>query len=227
MRGIWRPLAIIVLALLVPIVPFLLLGESLDQRVAAWLDPPPSLGTVALVTVAVLAVDVFLPVPSSLVSTFAGAQLGIAAATAASWLGMTLGAIVAFTLARVCGRPLAVRLSSAEELDEIDRLSRRAGTWLLIITRPLPILAEAAVLFLGTSNMTWRQFLPPVLLSNLGIALVYAVLGRFAQSQGNLGFALAASVALPLLATTVARWLLKRRRQDSLTKAELPEDTIP
>jgi uncharacterized membrane protein YdjX (TVP38/TMEM64 family) len=218
MRGIWRPLAIIVLALLVPIVPFLLLGESLDRRVAAWLDPPPSAATVALVTVAVLAVDVFLPVPSSLVSTFAGAQLGIATATAASWLGMTLGAIVAFGLARVCGRPLAMRLSSAEELDEIDRLGRRAGTWLLIITRPLPILAEAAVLFLGTSSMTWRHFLPPVLLSNLGIALVYAVLGRFAQSQGNLGFALAASVALPLLATTIARWLLKRRGA-----AEAPE----
>jgi uncharacterized membrane protein YdjX (TVP38/TMEM64 family) len=211
MRGIWRPFIVIVLALLVPIVPFLLLGESLDRRVDAWLDPPPPAATVALVTVAVLAVDVFLPVPSSLVSTFAGAQLGIAAATAASWLGMMAGAIVAFGLARVCGRPLAARLSSAEELDEIDRLSRRAGTWLLIITRPLPILAEATVLFLGTSSMTWRQFLPPVTLSNLGIALVYAVLGRFAQSQGALAWALAASVALPLLATTTARRLLARR----------------
>ena len=105
MRGIWRPFIVIVLALLVPIVPFLLLGESLDRRVDAWLDPPPPAATVALVTVAVLAVDVFLPVPSSLVSTFAGAQLGIAAATAASWLGMMAGAIVAFGFGAHAGGP--------------------------------------------------------------------------------------------------------------------------
>ncbi len=217
MRGIWRPLLVIVLALLIPVVPFVALGESLDQRVAEWLDPPPLPQAVALMTVGVLAVDVLLPVPSSLVSTFAGARLGVPAATAASWLGLMAGAIFAFGLARVCGRPLAARLSSVEELDEIDRLGRRAGAWLLIITRPLPILAEAAVLFLGTTSMTWRRFLPPVMLSNLGIALVYAVLGRMAQSQGELPLALAASIALPVLATTIARWLLGRRGSQDAT----------
>jgi uncharacterized membrane protein YdjX (TVP38/TMEM64 family) len=156
-------------------------------------------------------------VPSSLVSTFAGARLGVPAATAASWLGLMAGAIFAFGLARVCGRPLAARLSSSEELDQIDRLGRRTGAWLLIITRPLPILAEAAVLFLGTTSMTWGRFLPPVMLSNLGIALVYAVLGRMAQSQGELPLALAASIALPVLATTIARWLIGGRGSPDAT----------
>ncbi|MEX2112388.1 MAG: VTT domain-containing protein [Pirellulales bacterium] len=220
MSGIWRTLIVIVLALLVPIVPFLALGESLDRWVAAWLEPPPPAATVALLTVAVLAADVLLPVPSSLVSTFAGAQLGVPAATAASWLGLMAGALVAFGLARACGRPLAVRLSSAQELDEIDQLGFQAGAWLLIITRPLPILAEAAVLFLGTTSMTWRRFLPPVMLSNLGIALVYAVLGRMAQSRGVLPLALGASIALPVLATTMARWLFARRRDQDTQQTQ-------
>jgi uncharacterized membrane protein YdjX (TVP38/TMEM64 family) len=211
MRGTWRPLVVILLALLVPIVPFLALGESLDARVAGWLDPPPTAATIALVTVGVLAVDVLLPVPSSVVSTFAGSQLGIVAGTAASWLGMTLGAIGAFWLARAFGRPLAVRLSSAEDIEQMDALAVRAGAWVLIVTRPLPILAEAAVLFLGTTSMSWRRFLTPALLSNLGIALVYAVLGQIAQSYGELPLALGASIALPVAATTVARWLLGRR----------------
>ena len=210
MRGFWRPLLVIVLALLVPVAPFLVLGESLDARVAGWLDPPPPPASVALVTIGVLAVDVLLPVPSSVVSTFAGSQLGVVAATAASWLGMTVGAVVAFWLARAFGRPLAVRLSAGEDIDDMDRLGRRFGAWLLIVTRPLPILAEAAVLLLGTTSMRWRVFLPPVLLSNLGIALVYSILGRIAQSYGALPLALAASVALPLAATSVARWLAAR-----------------
>jgi hypothetical protein len=92
----------------------------------------------------------------------------------------------------------------------MDRLGRRAGAWLLIVTRPLPILAEAAVLLLGTTSLAWRAFLPPVLLSNLGIALVYAVLGQWAISYGELPLALGASIALPLAATTIARGLLGR-----------------
>ncbi len=201
---------VILLALAVPIVPFLALGESLDERIAAWLDPPPEPATVAAVTIAVLAVDVFLPVPSSLVSTFAGAQLGVVAATAASWLGMTAGAVFAFWLAKAFGHPLAVRLSSADDMRETERLSRRVGGWILIVTRPLPILAEAAVLLLGTTGMTWRRFLPLAMLSNLGIALVYSVLGRIARSYDALPIALGASVALPVLATTIARLLLRR-----------------
>ncbi len=100
----------------------------------------------------------------------------------------------------------------------MDSLSRHWGPWILVATRALPVLAEAAVLFLGATRMSWRRFLPPVVLSNLGIAAVYAVLGHFAHSQGELPLALAASIALPLLATTMARWLLPRH--DVLLRTE-------
>ncbi|MGD9719806.1 MAG: TVP38/TMEM64 family protein [Pirellulales bacterium] len=210
MRGTWRSIVVIVLALLVPIVPFVLFGDRLDAWVADWLDPPPPPATIALATIGVLAVDVLLPVPSSVVSTLAGSRLGVVPATAVSWLGMTMGAMFAFWLARTCGRPLAVRLSSADDLDQMDRLAERVGRWVLIVTRPLPILAEAAVLLVGTTDMSWRRFLPPVLWSNLGIALVWAAFGQMASSFGELPLALGASIALPLVATAVARWLVGR-----------------
>src|SRR5690348_10551855 len=120
MQKLWRPLLIICLALLVPVIPFLSFGGWLEERVGAWLDPPPAPSVVALGTVAILATDILLPIPSSGVSTVAGAQLGILPATAASWLGMTLGAIGGFWLARSFGRPLAERLSSIEDLAYMD-----------------------------------------------------------------------------------------------------------
>jgi 3-dehydroquinate synthase len=80
----------------------------------------------------------------------------------------------------------------------------------LIVTRALPILAEAAVLLMGAARLPWRQFLPAIMLSNLGIALVYSILGRLARDRGQLLWAIAVSIALPLLATTMARLWLAR-----------------
>lgn len=210
MRDLLRPLVIVAVALLVPILPFIGFGPWLEGRIEGWLDPPPPPGLVALATVLLLSTDVLLPIPSSVVSTVAGAQLGIVLATIASWLGMTVGAVLGFVLAKTCGRPLAVRLSSADDLARLDDVSRRWGPWVLIVTRALPILAEAAVLLFGATRLSWRRFLPVIVLSNLGIAAVYSVLGHLARSQGQLPLAVAASIALPLLATTMARRFLPR-----------------
>jgi uncharacterized membrane protein YdjX (TVP38/TMEM64 family) len=210
MRDLLRPLAIVGLALLVPIVPFLGFGPWLEARIESWLSPPPAPAVTAIATVAVLATDVLLPIPSSVVSTVAGTQLGIVLGTAVSWLGMTLGAAVGFVLARTCGRPLAERFASSEDLAQLDAVSERYGAWLLVATRALPILAEAAVLLLGATHLPWRRFWPAIALANLGIALVYSLLGHLAREQDALPLALAASIALPLLATTLARWLLPR-----------------
>jgi len=211
MREFWRPLAIVVLALLVPILPFLGFGNWLEGQVKSWLDPPPATAVVAALTVAVLASDILLPVPSSLVSTAAGAHLGIVGATAASWLGMTLGAVVGYYLARIWGRALAERLSTAADLARLDNLAGRYGIGTLILTRPLPVLAEAAVLLVGVAQLPVRRFLPAVLMSNLGIALVYSVLGHLAYGEEQLPLALGASIALPILAATMTRWWLRKR----------------
>jgi uncharacterized membrane protein YdjX (TVP38/TMEM64 family) len=218
MRDLLRPLVIVVVALLVPILPFLGFGPRLEARIESWLDPPPAPAVVALATIVLLSTDVLLPIPSSVVSTVAGAQLGIVPATLASWLGMSLGAALGFALAKTCGRPLAERMSSAGDLARLDDVSRRYGPWVLIATRALPILAEAAVLLFGATRLSWRRFLPAVMLSNLGIAAVYSVLGHLARGRGQLPLAVAASIAIPLLATFVARRLLTRARPQSTSE---------
>jgi uncharacterized membrane protein YdjX (TVP38/TMEM64 family) len=209
MRELLRPLAIIALALLVPILPFLGFGGWFEAKIEGWLDPPPSRGAIALATVALLSSDILLPVPSSLVSTVAGSELGIVAATAASWLGMTAGAVLGFALAKTWGRAIAARLASTDDLDRMDQLGRHFGPSIVVMTRALPVLAEAAVLLAGVTQLSWRWFLPAVMLSNLGIAVVYSALGSMARTQGELPLALAASIALPILATTIARRFLR------------------
>jgi len=207
MRDGIQPLILITLILAVPIVPFLVLGDSLESRVEAWIHQVGSPAVFAGAVILLLGSDVLLPIPSSVLSTLAGEWLGFWTATAVSWLGLTLGAVLGYGLARVFGRPLAERLSSEEELERMEATNRRIGQALVVLARPLPILAEASVLWLGATGMPWWRFFVPVALSNLGIAVVYSALGQWVQ----LPIALAASLALPLGASVFARRLTRQR----------------
>lgn len=198
-----RQLLLIAAVLAIPVVPFLVFGEQLEARITDWLDAELSPGTVAIAVIGLLASDILLPVPSSVLSTFAGRVLGFWGGVGASWCGMTAGAVIAFWLVRIFGRPLARWLSSDPELERTDDLAARWGVFVLVVARPIPVLAEASVLLMGTTRLGWWPFLIAVGLSNLGIAAVYAALGDRVQ----LPIAIAASIALPLLAAAIARWL--------------------
>ncbi len=161
-----------------------------------------------------LSTDVLLPIPSSVVSTFAGSQLGAPLATLASWLGMTIGATVGFVLARAVGRPLAARLIEPRDLDRMELLTRRFGPKTLVLCRALPVLAEASVLLVGVMRLPWRAFFVPVALANLGIALAYSLLGSYSAERGLLLWAIVGAVALPLLATALMRHRLGASNND-------------
>jgi uncharacterized membrane protein YdjX (TVP38/TMEM64 family) len=227
MQGFWRLFAVVGLALLAPVLPLVVFGDRLDALVESWLDPPPPAWGVALLTIGVLATDILLPVPSSVVSTFAGAQLGILPATAASWVGMTMSGLLGFGLAKWFGRGLVVRFSSPADIDRIDRFGSQYGLWIVVATRPLPLLAEAAVFVVGLTQVSWRRYLPPLMLSNLGIALVYSLLGHYARSQGQLVFALFASIALPLAAAVVTRLFLVPRQPQPPIPMGQANDSAP
>ena len=195
--------------LAVPIVPFLLFGAQVEAGLTAWKEHPPAPWIVALVVVGLLATDVFLPIPSSLVSTLAGWQLGVFGGALASWLGMSLGALIGFLLARWCGQPLVAWLTRPDDLARTNRLAERFGPLLIVLGRGVPVLAEATVLLCGMHGLSWRRFLPPVLLSNLGLAIAYAAFGQIAEQHQWLPLALAVSIALPVVMLALFRALAK------------------
>ncbi len=197
-RAFLRPLLLISLALLVPVVPFLVLGDAFEARLQNWVQQDWSQEGRFWLIVLVLSADIVLPVPSSGVSTYAGGTLGLAGGTAASWLGMTLGATLGFALARALGRPFADRFGG-KDVVRLQRVSARYGDAALVVTRALPILAEACVLLVGAVRLPWRRFLPPVMISNLAISLTYAAFGAYFGERDALPAAIVASVLLPLI----------------------------
>ena len=202
---------IISLVMLVPIVPFLLFGAAFETWAIEWTDRTVSKPVAATLLVGLLATDILLPVPSSLLSTLGGWKLGWLGGTLFSWFGMTLGAVLGFLMARRWGKPVAIRLSSEEELLRMQALSQQYGAVVLIVFRGVPVLAEASVLLMGVHRMSWQRFLPPVVLSNLGIAWSYSAFGDYAQQNQWLPLALGVAIALPVLLAMIVKLILSMR----------------
>jgi uncharacterized membrane protein YdjX (TVP38/TMEM64 family) len=200
MRELLRPMLPMIVVLAVPIIPFLLFGqERVERQLQQWRERPPPALYVSGAVIALLASDIFLPIPSSAVSTLAGWQLGAVGGSLAAWAGMSLGAVIGFALAKWFGQPVVAWLTREKDLERTRQLAERFGPALLILGRGVPVLAEATVLLVGMHGLAWRRFLPPVLFANLGLAIAYAVFGEIAGRHQWLPLALGVSIALPVL----------------------------
>ena len=205
MRELFRTFPLMCAVLLVPIIPFLVFGGQLESWMRGLSEDPPSAPMTFALVVGLLATDIFLPIPSSVISTMSGWQLGWLMGTLATWLGMNLGAIFGFALARRFGEPLALWFSSGESLQQMQAVSDRYGPLVLALTRAMPVFAEASVLIAGIHSLSWRRFLPAVICSNLGIAIAYSAFGDYAQRHGWLPLALGIAIVLPIFVAATAK----------------------
>jgi uncharacterized membrane protein YdjX (TVP38/TMEM64 family) len=189
-------------AIAVPLIPWLLWGTRLDHAVAALLDPPPPPAVLAAAEIGVLAADILLPVPSSLVATLGGASLGLAAGTACGWAGLTIGSLAGWWLGWAAGRRSVTALDDREQA-VLNARQRTLGPLLVVVSRPLPILAEAVALMAGATGMRWRTFLAAAAPANLAIAFAWSLSGTLGQAADSLQWVALAAVAVPAAVAAV------------------------
>ena len=214
-----RPLVVLsVLLLAVILGPFVLFEDSMNRWIEGLLAARNSGRVMAAVVVSVLALDVFLPVPSSIVSTAAGALLGFAAGMAASTAGMTIGCVLGYVCGSRFGLPVVRRMVRERELSEVSQRFRQGAMWALAMMRPIPVLAEASALLSGVAGVPFARFLAVTALANAGISTVYAAVGANALHTGSFLLAFAASVGLPGC-LMLARRIAGRSRTEAATTA--------
>jgi uncharacterized membrane protein YdjX (TVP38/TMEM64 family) len=108
----WLLFCAIILAFI--LLPFFLFGEYIEAWTGAFLESASSRPLlIAFVLSLLLATDIFLPVPSSVVSTAAGLLLGFIGGMMTSLVGMIVSCVVGFWLGARFGRPLASRRRTA------------------------------------------------------------------------------------------------------------------
>ena len=206
------------LLLAVVVLPFVVMGESITiwtdrftsdvwhSKLARLAEGQDRAGqatfgdaVTALVLGTLLASDVLLPIPSSLVSTAAGGLYGLWPGTLLSVAGMTLSCAFGYWLGASAGRHAASRLVGKRELARLEEMNQRCGDWMIVVARSIPVLAEASTFLAGISRMQPRRFLLLSVCSNLGISLVYAAIGVYAVYINSFIWAFAGAILVPVI----------------------------
>jgi uncharacterized membrane protein YdjX (TVP38/TMEM64 family) len=172
-------------------------------------DPTPWLRHRSLLAatlgVGLLIADVLLPVPSIPVMVAHGALFGILGGTLLSLAGSVGATLFGFSIGRRGGR-FFERLVTPEERARADDLLRRWGALAIIVTRPVPLLAETVAIVAGTSTLSWGRTTLAALAGSLPPALLYAITGAAAV---NLQSTTLVFVAVMLIA--ICFWIAGRR----------------
>ena len=205
----------IVLAVLV-LIPFLLWEDQLmamfkDASAARmWIQNYGPWGWLAII--GLLVADLFLPIPATPVMSAAGYVYGPFLGGAISTAGSVLCGLLAYALTRLFGRRAAEWFAGAEGLAENERLFERAGPWLVILSRWLPMLPEIVTCLAGLARMKFGLFLVTLLCGTVPPAFTYAALGSLFDSQPVVAFIL--SMGFPVLLWLAFRPFLRARQSN-------------
>jgi uncharacterized membrane protein YdjX (TVP38/TMEM64 family) len=197
MKSASRLTFVIILALLIPIIPFAIIGELPGET---WLSATDENAFLFGATgSALLASDIVLPIPSSIVGTMLGARLGVLPGWLWGWAGLVFGNIVGFAI----GKLLMSRMKT--QLPESPTLL------ILFISRPVPVLAEAVTFTCGAAQMRVAHFLIASIAGNGIYSFALSANGASLLPDSLLGPGLILPLMLPVLAWGVWRWLARKK----------------
>lgn len=158
------------------------LGVPLLMDPTPWMNRGGALA--AILGVGLLIADILLPVPSSLVMVAHGALFGVVLGTLLSLLGSVGAALFGFAIGRRGGK-LLERIVTREERGRADDLLARWGVLAVIVTRPIPLLAETVAIMAGASSLGWGSVTLASLAGSLPPALLYALTGAAVANFQN------------------------------------------
>lgn len=178
------------------------LAEALDVTVLA--HPVPQMrahGAAAALGTTLLVADIVVPVPSSLVMLGHGALFGVSLGAVLSLLGRTGNAVAGVVLGRGVSRLFGRRDGGRDRMAE--DLVGRWGVVAVLLTRPVPVLAEATLVAAGAMRMSPPAVVLAAVVGSVPEAVLYALAGSTAASFANGALVFAATLGLAAGAVAV------------------------
>ncbi len=196
------------------ILPFFFVGPQINAWVQTVIEQAGRNRPLAGCLLAgLLATDILVPVPSSLVSTACGMALGFWGGALASFAGMSITTAAGYLMGRYVATPVG-RMIGADEFTMLEAFHRRHGVWLLLALRPVPVLAEASVVFSGVSRLSAARVAAVTALGNAAVSAVYAAIGVWGTCSDSFIPAFLVTVAL----SGVMMAVLRKRSVDALDR---------
>jgi uncharacterized membrane protein YdjX (TVP38/TMEM64 family) len=186
--------------LLIPIIPFLVIGELPGEK---WLSASDSGALLfALTGSGLLALDVVLPIPSSIVIALMGARLGFFEAWLGAWLGLTVGNLVGYGIGRFWPQKWVPDIPESPTLV------------MLALSRPVPVLAEALAIAAGATRAHIMHALVACATGNAIYAGILAANGAALLAADWTGPGLILPLFLPVIAWVLWRWRARTRKKE-------------
>lgn len=191
------------------------LGIDLGGLVERWMSNAGA-GSAA-VLIALLAADILLPVPSSVIMVLSGAAFGVVWGSVFSLIGSIGGEWLGFELVRRYGLPASRRIVGDEDLEKMRILMARHGAAAVLVTRALPVVMETVSVVAGLSQMSRKSFLAASLAGTLPVVVVYAYAGAISREVGSV-----VPGIVMLLAVAGGAWIWYRARITDTPKNKGP-----
>lgn len=175
----WKRAALAALAVGVAVVALRYHRPILDfvgdqERLRAWLMGLGPLGPIGLIVLNAIQV-VVAPIPGYVLQGAAGYLFGWLPGTVYAIVGMTLGGILAMSLARIFGRPLVLRVAGEQRLQRWEQVSHlnTLPIWFVLMLGPF---GDIPYFIAGlTSLAIWKIILVAVLVRWPSVILSTAV----------------------------------------------------
>ena len=162
------------------------------------------------VGIALIWIDLLLPIPQTAVVAALGIIYGTLLGGLLSTFALITGGLLGYGLMRTSARRLAQRLIRPQSLRKMESLFERGGAWAIVLTRSLPFsVPEAMVLLAGLAGMPIKKYTAALTLGSVPTAFVFAAVGDGWADQPML--ALAMSYLLPILLLPIALYLIRLR----------------
>lgn len=167
---------------------------------------------------------VFSPIPSVPLNVAAGLAFGLFWGTIYTLIGIELGGICAFLIARYAGRPAVERWVPPASVEFVDRLADRLGWRGIFVVRLIPLFHFDWISY--AAGLTQMRLLPFATASLAGIVLpvtgIVAVGDSLLTDPGRAGLIVIALVALALT-PFVGAAVMRRRGRRSAAPEDDPE----
>jgi uncharacterized membrane protein YdjX (TVP38/TMEM64 family) len=178
-----------------------------------WLDDAGA--PAALIGVGLLLFDVFIPVPSSVIMIANGALFGVALGALLSLIGSTGAALTGYWTGRK-GEAVVAKFVPLDERERAVELLNRWGIFAIIVSRPVPILAETLAIVAGVAGIGWRKTLLAALIGGVPAALLYAIAGATVRGAGKGIYVFLLVLLLSGAVWLIGRWIEPRFRSSQV-----------
>ena len=156
------------------------LGVFTEEQVRGWLEGLPQVW-MAVAIFGLLAADLALPVPSSVLLAFGGWALGWHIGSLVGAAGMLAGNLAGYWLCRLAGRRAFEKLVGPGEAERFGKWLVRWGPAAVIVSRLVPAMAETLSCLAGLGRMHAARFTAALILGTVPVALFFSVLGAAAR----------------------------------------------